>query len=378
LAVQNNTRLHHSHKEEEMNTGAVLVGDAFWGDSGKGKGAAWLALMYSAQIVLRGGGGPNAEHGIFVGEHYVRTNQLPLSWILAGCPIAIGSGTAVDPVKLLSEMERFGLGSDRVHIDPRCPIVESRHIAQEVADADMEAIGSTKSGTGATLVEFLRRGEEVRQAKDVPQLAPLIQDVVVLSNKLARDGVVVVEDGQGFWLSSRYGEYPNVTSKNCTTGAMIDAIGLGWRLIGEVWLMVKSKPTREGKGGMGKCRELTLKEMRRRGLVEASSIGGVPRRKVDGIDFDLLKYAVMVNAPTHIALTFAEHHDPEVSGVTSADKLTPKTRELIARVERETGVPVGMVDTGKQFNHVVSIPPTMPIPELDEKTLARLASYVGR
>ena len=54
-------------------------------------------------------------------------------------------------------------------------------------------------------------------------------------------------------------------------------------------------------------------------------------------------------------MTFCDHYDPAVTGATSADQLTPRIRELIARVEQVTGAPVTTVETGKLFEHMIDL-----------------------
>jgi adenylosuccinate synthase len=44
--------------------GAIIVVDAFWGDSGKGKVSAWLARQHQALFCARAGTGTNAGHSI--------------------------------------------------------------------------------------------------------------------------------------------------------------------------------------------------------------------------------------------------------------------------------------------------------------------------
>ena len=56
--------------------GAIIVVDAFWGDSGKGKIAAYLADKHRAAFSVRAGTGTNAGHSIFLpmGARSARTN----------------------------------------------------------------------------------------------------------------------------------------------------------------------------------------------------------------------------------------------------------------------------------------------------------------
>ncbi len=62
--------------------GAIIVVDAFWGDSGKGKIAAYLAQKNRAAFSARAGTGTNAGHSIFFADgRQIRTHQLPCAII---------------------------------------------------------------------------------------------------------------------------------------------------------------------------------------------------------------------------------------------------------------------------------------------------------
>ena len=57
---------------------ATIVVDALWGDSGKGKIAAYIARKRRAAFSVRAGTGTNAGHSIhFENGSEIRTHQLP-------------------------------------------------------------------------------------------------------------------------------------------------------------------------------------------------------------------------------------------------------------------------------------------------------------
>lgn len=61
---------------------ATLVVDAFWGDSGKGKIAAFTALKQEAAFSVRAGTGTNAGHSIYFEDgSEIRTHQLCCGWL---------------------------------------------------------------------------------------------------------------------------------------------------------------------------------------------------------------------------------------------------------------------------------------------------------
>src|SRR5687767_64839 len=114
--------------------GALIVVDALWGDSGKGKVAAFLARREQAALCVRAGIGTNAGHTVYLRpDEVVRTRQLPLGFLNPSTRVAVGSGVAVDPRIFLEELARYGL-EGRVTVDYRCPIIEEEHISREQAD----------------------------------------------------------------------------------------------------------------------------------------------------------------------------------------------------------------------------------------------------
>ena len=97
--------------------------------------------------------------------------------------------------------------------------------------------------------------------------------------------------------------------------------------------------------------ELSVEEIHARGIEEYGVNTGRLRRKGD-LDFELLKYAAMLNGPTEIALTFTDHFDPEITG---SSRITPKVKDLIKKVEQACSAPVTLVETGKLYRNLIEI-----------------------
>lgn len=332
----------------KLANGAYIVVGGQYGDECKGKVGAFLARnLENIEMICRAGVGPNAEHGVFIGEEYVKTNQLPLSCLFnTEAKIAIGPGTAVDPDKLFYEISKYGL-KDRVVIDYRCPIIKREYIEWEKEHLQGE---STCNGCGPCRSDFVLR--KALQAKDVPELKRHLGDVPKEVNRACEKGIVLVESSQGTMLSlSLSPDYPHVTSKNVTSLAAADDLGLSWKHIQEVILCVKTLPTREANGPLH-VPEFTLQEMKQHGLIEYSSINNEIRRKAKQIDMKALSFACSINGATQIALTFCDHFDPEIKNKNNGIA-TDKIRKLIEDVENAApGATVTILETGRDYNSI--------------------------
>jgi adenylosuccinate synthase len=333
--------------------GAIIVVDAFWGDSGKGKACAHLARTLNAPLAVRAGVGTNAGASIiFRDRETVRARQLPTGWLNPGTKVAVGSGVLVDPSVFLAEVERFDL-ADRAMVDYRCAVISPEHIERERRDANLaQKVGSTCTGNGAAKSDFALR--RVKQARDIAELKPYLADVARIANETAATGSLIIEGSQGTLLSLALSpDYPFTTSDNCTAAAAIDDVGLNWRLVSDVMMVVKAMPTRVGEGPLPY--EMTTEEVEARGIGEYGVVTGRLRRKASQIDWDLLSYATMLNGPTQIALTFCDHYDPDMQVAKTPADVTPKVRELIAKVEKVTNAPVTLVDTGKYLDDFIAL-----------------------
>jgi adenylosuccinate synthase len=243
----------------------------------------------------------------------------------------------------------------RAKVDFRCPIITDEDKETERKHPVMIKIDSTKSGCGSARARFVMR--EAKQARDIPELRDYITDVAKEVNEYAAKGSIVVEGSQGTCMSLALSpDYPYVTSDNCTTASFVDDIGLSWKLIDKVVMLVKCLPTRVGQGPLPY--EMSWKEITDKGLQEYGVNTGRPRRKASAIELDKLRYVAMLNGPTEIALTFCDHYDPGIKDETQPSKITNKLRSLIKMIEHTTGAPVTLLDTGKWFDSIIDLSET--------------------
>ena len=335
--------------------GATIIVDALWGDSGKGKIAAYLAGKGKYRYCVRAGTGTNAGHSLsFDGVNFIKTRQLPLSGLTGDQVLCVGSGVAVDPEVLEAEIDRFDREyavKDRIRIDYRCPIITPEYRKQEAESEHLTGVvGSTASGTGVALAEYRLR--LAQQAKEHPMLARYTCDVAALLNNACLSGEgVLIEGSQGTHLSLALSrDYPYCTSDNCTATAFADDAGLAWQHIEDVVLVIKAVPSRVGRGPLPG--EIGDEEQDRLDIAEYGVTTGRRRRKTLEMPWDYVEEAVLLNGPTRIALTFCDHYDREY---TVPDKPTATVLDLIEKVESRTGVPVSIIESGKSMGDMFEI-----------------------
>ncbi|MBN8215004.1 MAG: adenylosuccinate synthetase [Spirochaetes bacterium] len=333
---------------------ATIVVDALWGDSGKGKIASFLAQKHRASLCARAGTGTNAGHSLYLeGDRILKTHQLPLAGILSGARLRVGSGVAVDPRVFFAELEAFKEFdvASRARVDGRCPVILPGYAEEERSDPHLSGtVGSTCSGTGVAQAAFCLR--KATQAKEVDALAPFVCDVArEINETCARGETVIVEGSQGTFLSLALSrDYPYCTSGNCTAVACADDVGLSWRHIREVVLVVKAVPSRIGAGPLPG--ELSVAEQDARGIAEYGVLTGRRRRKASSIPMELLKESVLLNGATKIALTFCDHLDPSMK---DARAPTGPVRELVRRIEAACAIPVFLLDCGKPYGSILQV-----------------------
>ncbi len=125
----------------------VLVGLQY-GDEGKAKVVDWLAPDYD--VVARFNGGANAGHTV-VSEHGTfKLAQVPSAVLHEGKTLYIGSGCAVNLVKLAAEIEALkaaGIELDnRLFISANASLVQPHHLVRDVIEGGL--LGSTGNVIG--------------------------------------------------------------------------------------------------------------------------------------------------------------------------------------------------------------------------------------
>lgn len=319
-----------------------------WGDEGKGKIVDFLAEKYD--IIARFQGGPNAGHTLILdGKKYVlhtvpsgifRENQLNL----------IGNGVVIDPITLKKELEN--LDHAGVSYQKRLLLSKKAHLiipthryldAASEASKGKEKIGSTLKGIGPTYmdktgrnglrvgdlmlpnfkekyeslkakhiklleqfptVQFDLAGEEQKWMESIETIKQLqlVDGEYFINNALAEGKKVLAEGAQGSMLDIDFGTYPFVTSSNTITAGVCSGLGVAPHKIGEVIGIMKAYCTRVGSGPFPTELHDVEGEYLRKVGHEFGATTGRPRR-CGWIDIPQLKYTIMLNGVTQIAIT---------------------------------------------------------------------------
>ena len=141
--------------------GSVLITDAGWGDSGKGKVVSALSPQIGVKVI----GGHNAGHSVVTDKGELGLGLVPSSIIYPRTLSVIGQEVVVNPLFLINEMKsirKFGikLTPKNLFIDPRSHIIMPWH---EIRDALSEeargsgAVGSLHLGVGWAYSDRINR-----------------------------------------------------------------------------------------------------------------------------------------------------------------------------------------------------------------------------
>ena len=319
-----------------------------WGDEGKGKIVDFLATQYD--IVARFQGGPNAGHTLkFDGKKYV-LHTVPSGIFRQNLLNLIGNGVVIDPTTLVKELEN--LDNAGVEYRSRLLVAKKAHLilpTHRLLDAASEAakgkekIGSTLKGIGPTYmdktgrnglrvgdtllpdfmerynslknkhlgllqalptVEFDLAGEERRwfAALDTLRSLKLVDGEYFINKMLAEGKKILAEGVQGSMLDIDFGTYPYVTSSNTITSGVCSGLGVAPQTIGQVIGITKAYCTRVGGGPFPTELLGETGDFLRTEGAEFGSTTGRPRR-CGWIDLPQLKYTIMLNGVTQLAIT---------------------------------------------------------------------------
>ncbi len=324
-----------------------------WGDEGKGKIVDVVTPNYD--VVARFQGGPNAGHSLeFNGIRHV-LHIIPSGIFHKDKVNVIGNGVVIDPVVFEQEirsLEALGLTpTDNLFISAKAHLILPTHrlldAAQESKKGKMK-IGSTLRGIGPAYtdktartglrvcdllspdflekyhaavsrhleilehypVENLHQRLEEMEKEWLSSLATLKQFKVIDSeyemlSYMQQGKTVLAEGAQGTLLDLEFGAYPFVTSSNTIAAGAFTGLGLAPHYAGKVIGIVKAYCTRVGSGPFPtELFDETGEKLRKQGN-EFGATTGRPRR-CGWLDLVALKYAIMVNGVTDIALTKAD------------------------------------------------------------------------
>ncbi len=349
----------------------VLLG-LQWGDEGKGKIVDVVTPDYD--VVARFQGGPNAGHSLeFNGIRHV-LHIIPSGIFHKDKINVIGNGVVIDPLVFEQEIRSLvDLGltpTDNLFISAKAHLILPTHrlldAAYETKKGNMK-IGSTLRGIGPAYtdktarsglrvcdllsldfmdkyhaavarhteilehyhVENLHQRVEEMGNEWLSSLATLKKFKVIdceyeILSYLQQGKTVLAEGAQGTLLDLEFGAYPFVTSSNTIAAGAFTGLGLAPHYAGKVIGIVKAYCTRVGSGPFPtELFDETGERLRRQGS-EFGATTGRPRR-CGWLDLVALKYAIMVNGVTDIALTKADVlSDFDVINVCTAYKVNGK------------------------------------------------------
>ncbi|HWB65097.1 MAG TPA: adenylosuccinate synthase [Chitinophagales bacterium] len=345
-----------------------------WGDEGKGKIVDYLAPKYD--IVARFQGGPNAGHTLIIDGVKTVLHTVP-SGVMHNKPVnIIGNGVVIDPQTLRKEIDN--LTGKVADLDKRLFISKKAHLilpTHKILDAASEAskgqekIGSTLRGISPTYMDktgrnglrvgdiigkdFKKIYEKIREkhlrllsiynyefsleevekpwfeAIEFVKSLNLIDSEYYLNNALSQGKNILAEGAQGTMLDIDFGTYPFVTSSNTITSGACNGLGIPPTKVKEIIGITKAYCTRVGGGPFPTELDNETGERIRQLGGEFGATTGRPRR-TGWIDLPALKYAIMINGVTQIAITKSDvlNDFETIEACTDYELEGAKTREL--------------------------------------------------
>lgn len=329
----------------------VLIGGQY-GSEGKGHIASYLAPQYDYLIRV---GGPNAGHTVFEVPKPYKFHQLPSGTRCSEARIILGPGTVIWVPTLQREIADCEITAERLFIDPQAIVIDDADRTFE-SKSLTATIGSTGQGVGAaTSRKILRTAAEppVKLAREVEELKPYIKPTLdVLEFAFSQNKRIFLEGTQGTGLSIHHGHYPYVTSRETSGSGCLAEAGIAPSRVRKTIMAVRTYPIRvEGNSGPMQ-NELNWQTISDRSGIPLEELLKAERttttdkrRRVAEFDWTLLRRAASLNAPTDIALTFADYITIENRNARRFEQLSEDTLRFIDEVERIASAPVSLITT---------------------------------
>lgn len=417
---------------------SIIVG-AQWGDEGKGKIVDMLSEKID--IVARYQGGANAGHTVVIGDKTYVLHLIPSGIFQKNVKCVIGNGVVIDPAALMDEIamiRSFGIKIEgRLFISHNAHLIMPYHkLLDNIREQGAQKIGTTGRGIGPAYIDkYMRTGirvvdlldRNVLRAKltmnieeknqilskvygkteiDVDKIVeeyqkfdslidPYVTDTATFLNDALKKGKRILAEGaQGALLDVDHGTYPYVTSSNPTSGGACTGLGIPPTSVKAIIGIVKAYSTRVGNGPFPtELTEATGESLRAIGH-EFGATTGRPRR-CGWLDMVSLKYSMMVNGISEIALTkldvldsfdeikicvaykkdgkvlksfptdvqTLENIEPvyksykgwkeTITGVKTWNKLPKRTRDYVETIEKLSGVKVSIVSVGARRDQTI-------------------------
>lgn len=240
--------------------------------------------------------------------------------------------------------------------------------------------------------------EIIKEYKEYAEyLKPYITDTVsMIHEAIEKDEKILCEGAQATLLDIDFGSYPYVTSSNPTIGGVSTGTGIGAKYIGEVYGVLKAYSSRVGEGPYITEQKNEIGDLIRKLGHEYGTTTKRPRR-CGWLDLVALKYAVMVNGITGLAinhvdtigkldkikLCVAYNHNGDInmkystnpdyitecepvyeefegnfgdiSNIKSKEELPQNAQIYLKRIETLVGVPVKFIGTGADRENMIVV-----------------------
>ena len=215
----------------------------------------------------------------------------------------------------------------------------------------------------------------------------VVDTISLLHNAIEENKKIICEGAQATLLDIDFGSYPYVTSSNPTIGGICTGTGIGAKYIGEVYGVLKAYSSRVGEGPYlteqkneigDEIRELgheygtTTKRPRRCGWLDlvalkyAVMINGITGLAINHVDtigkLEEIKLCVAYKKEGKISMQFTTDEDDlaksepvyetfdgnfgDISNIRKREELPDKAKKYLGRIEEIVGVPIKFIGTG--------------------------------
>ncbi len=327
---------------------SVIVGGQF-GSEGKGKVALKTAVDRNARAVVRVGGTNSGHTAYDANGRRWALRQLPACVLAPNTVAILPPGALIDPEIFAAEVASLGLCPSRVFVSPLASVIMRQDKEAEEHSGLKNRLGSTGSGSGATLVRRLQRESQTILAEHCDALRPFLKNTGPYLRELLQKGArVVIEGSQGFGLSLLHGgHYPKATSRDTTAATFLGEAGLSPFDVDEITLVIRAFPIRVA-GNSGELKgEMTWEAISKRaGLPpdyrEFTTATGKIRR-IGTFDASLVRSAIDANQPSKLVLNHFDYFD---KGIRDGEYSEDAQRFLENSIEKAIGRRIDLVGTG--------------------------------
>lgn len=340
----------------------VLIGGQY-GSEGKGNIVGHIAPEYELLIRV---GGPNAGHQVYAEPEPEKYFHLPSGTKRApNAKLLLGPGAVINPKKLLEEIARHEIATDRLTIDEQAMIICDDDLAQETLL--FGNISSTAQGVGIASARKLtgrsdyKNGSSLFLAKDCEELKPFMGSArKIIADAFVKGHRILLEGTQGTSLSLHHGQYPHVTTRDTTVSGCLADAGIAPSNVRKIIMVCRTYPIRVGGPSGPMANEVTMEEIHKRSGIPLDPLKLAERttttnkeRRIAEFDWEQFKDSVQLNGPTDIALTFVDYFGIENRKAFRFEQLNVETIRFVEEVERVSGRPVSLLSTDFNWRNVV-------------------------